>query len=57
MQSTFPNSLLFMYNNEHKKKKNLKEEETIFMEKYLVFMKLFREAQRSGNILAIFKSR
>lgn len=27
------------------------------MEKYLIFMKLFRDAQRSSNILAIFKSR
>lgn len=27
------------------------------MEKYLVFMKLFRDAQRPSSILAFFKSR
>lgn len=36
---------------------SLEEDENIFIEKYLIFMKLFEDAKRSSSALAIFKSR
>lgn len=46
MQGTFPNSLVFMFDNFHEKKSFLSKKENFLWRKYLISLKIFGDYER-----------
>lgn len=46
MQGTFPNSLVFMFDNLHEKKSFLSKKEKFLWRKYLISLKIFGDYER-----------